>query len=510
MDNQEKIYELKIEEDDSISGIQSISLVDDPAIEINWVAFNKQKPVHDEFHIPDGEDDLFVKALITKGISEEEMLKDGWRIDSIEVMNKQKFAATNPNDPSAFDTPTERIRYKYMLNPQANGSPIIKTTRDFCKELINKNYVWRAEDMDATINEQGQPAIVWRGGYNCRHVWSKIVYKKDGNIVNKASVNINKETSGAFPSDLNPDLNVIGYPQPDTRTKHPSFAKQKKNKEDLDYDVSALPSYVDQVPRKKRKKIKANADYPNGCKKNALAALKWEEENPGTLGITAKKHASKLSEGHPLTHDSIHRMHSWLSSHKDEIKGKDFSNGGTVYANYMAYGGHEGLMWAGRKIQSASNYTKQYFATDDEQQIVLGPAMIPDMKIFRKDEITSEPYYVFFSAETIKMIAEKYFKNKYIDNNDENHDGDVLPDVFVFESWIKESQFDKSTNYGYKDVPVGSWFVSMKVNNPEVWKKVKSGELKGFSVSGFFEEVPASFKNDIFLKQLGEILNKYK
>ena len=510
MDSNEKIYELKIEEDDSVSGIQAISLVDSPAIEINWVAFNKERPTHDVFHIPDGQDEIFVQSLLTTGISEMEMLEDGWEIDSVEVVNKKNFAATKPNDSSEFDTPTQRIRYKYILNPEASGKPaIIPTTRNFCKDLINKNYVWRLEDMDATVNDDGQSALVWRGGYNCRHSWAKIVYKKDGNIVNKASININKETSGGFPNDLNPDLTVLGYPQPDTRTSHPSFKKQKKAKEDLDYDVSGLPAYVDQLPKKKRKKIHAHSDYPSGCMKNAMDALEYEKENPDALGITAKHHAVKLSQGQPLTHDMIHKMHSYLSKHKTDVKGKNFSNGGTVYANYMAYGGHEGLMWAGRKIQTASSYTKQYFATDDEQRIVLGPAMIPDLKIFRKDESTGEPYYVFFSTETIKMIAEKYFKNKYIDNNDENHDGQVLPDVFVFESWIKESDFDKSTNYGYKDIPVGYWFVSMKVNNDEVWQKVKSGELKGFSVSGFFEEVPAEFQNEIFLKQLTEILKKY-
>ncbi len=50
----DKIYELKIEEDDVISGIDSISLVSEPAIEVNWVAFNKVK--QEEFLIPDGED----------------------------------------------------------------------------------------------------------------------------------------------------------------------------------------------------------------------------------------------------------------------------------------------------------------------------------------------------------------------------------------------------------------------------------------------------------------------
>jgi hypothetical protein len=135
--------------------------------------------------------------------------------------------------------------------------------------------------------------------------------------------------------------------------------------------------------------------------------------------------------------------------------------------------------------------------------------MIPDMKIFRRDSL-GNPYYVYFTSDTIKIIAQKYMKNKYIDNNDQMHDGQAVKDVYVVESWIKESENDKSTDYGFKDLPVGTWFVSMKINNPEIWSKVKDHELNGFSVSGFFEEV-ASFKTEeVFLHKVAEILVNIK
>ena len=146
---------------------------------------------------------------------------------------------------------------------------------------------------------------------------------------------------------------------------------------------------------------------------------------------------------------------------------------------------------------------------NDEKRIVIGPAMIPDLKIFRKDT-KGNPYYVFFSSETIKMIAEKYMKNKYIDNNDTNHDGEAAKDVYVIESWIKDSENDKSTDYGYGDLPVGTWFVSMKVKNDEVWKQVKEGKLNGFSVSGYFEEVAQFCMEEMFLKELADLLKNIK
>jgi hypothetical protein len=157
-----------------------------------------------------------------------------------------------------------------------------------------------------------------------------------------------------------------------------------------------------------------------------------------------------------------------------------------------------------------SNFARQYFQIgSEEKHIVLGPAMIPDQKIFRKDEL-GNPYYVFFSPDTIKMIAEKYMRNKLIDNNDEMHNGKAVKDVHVLESWIKESENDKSTDYGYGKLPVGTWFVSMKVNNPEIWSKVKEGKLNGFSVSGFFEEVAAFTKEEMFLYKVAEVLKNIK
>jgi hypothetical protein len=134
--------------------------------------------------------------------------------------------------------------------------------------------------------------------------------------------------------------------------------------------------------------------------------------------------------------------------------------------------------------------------------------MIPDQKIFRKDAL-GNPYYVFFTPETIKMIAEKYMRNKYIDNNDLMHDGKAIKDIHVMESWIKESNNDKSTDYGFGDLPVGTWFVSMKVNNPQVWEQVKEGKLNGFSVSGYFSEEAVFSREEMFLYKVAEVLRKY-
>jgi phage head maturation protease len=44
----------------------------------------------------------------------------------------------------------------------------------------------------------------------------------------------------------------------------------------------------------------------------------------------------------------------------------------------------------------------------------------------------------------------------------------------------------------------------------KVWNQVKEGKLNGFSVSGFFEEVQAFTKEEMFLYKVAEVLKNIK
>ena len=46
---------------------------------------------------------------------------------------------------------------------------------------------------------------------------------------------------------------------------------------------------------------------------------------------------------------------------------------------------------------------------------------------------------------------------------------------------------DKSKLYGY-DLPDGTWLVKMRIDNDELWSKIKDGELKGLSIEGYFTD----------------------
>ena len=71
---------------------------------------------------------------------------------------------------------------------------------------------------------------------------------------------------------------------------------------------------------------------------------------------------------------------------------------------------------------------------------------------------------------------------------------------------------DKSKMYGF-DLPNGTWFVKMRIDNDELWEKIKDGELKGLSIEGYFtdkmemmaEKQPTDLE---ILEALNEIIQK--
>ena len=139
------------------------------------------------------------------------------------------------------------------------------------------------------------------------------------------------------------------------------------------------------------------------------------------------------------------------------------------------------------KQAESTNLSKQAFSVNEDQQIVVGPLMIPDKLIFRVDE-DMEPYYVYFSPETIKKIAYKTMRNKLLDAMNLEHDPDSPVDGWMMETWIVEDQKnDKQQVYGF-DYPVGTWMGMYKVEDREAWSKVKTGELTGFSIEGYFSD----------------------
>jgi hypothetical protein len=126
----------------------------------------------------------------------------------------------------------------------------------------------------------------------------------------------------------------------------------------------------------------------------------------------------------------------------------------------------------------------KFAMAEEDKHTIVGPILIPNLKILRMND-DGTPYYVTFSKETVKAIAQKYIKDNNANNITVEHQHSV-PDVSLVESWIADSaKYDKARAYGLSVKP-GTWMGVFRVENPNVWQKVKAGDYRGISLEGLF------------------------
>ena len=159
----------------------------------------------------------------------------------------------------------------------------------------------------------------------------------------------------------------------------------------------------------------------------------------------------------------------------------------------------------GQKFEETYN-DYQFQIVSEEDHIISGPLMVADMLIYRNNEQFGE-HYVKFTADTIKSIAIKFSKKKYMANVNLMHDPTKRVDgVTMFESFIVDKKRGIQPMEGYTDLPDGSWFGSFYVENPKVWDMIKSGEFKGFSVEGMFDYENSMTKEEEALLKIAKLI----
>ena len=149
-----------------------------------------------------------------------------------------------------------------------------------------------------------------------------------------------------------------------------------------------------------------------------------------------------------------------------------------VEANFMAFSKEKYLSF---KVEN------------EEKRIVTGLVMAADRPILRQD--LDGLYYIMYDKDTINAMAERFLAMGLANNVDTQHNFEVEKDVFLREMYIKDTERGISPA-GFEDVEDGSLFATYHILNDEVWEKVKSGEFKGFSLAGIFQEVEMSKVED--------------
>ena len=128
-------------------------------------------------------------------------------------------------------------------------------------------------------------------------------------------------------------------------------------------------------------------------------------------------------------------------------------------------------------------------ALQEEQRIITAPVIIADLPIYRKvneDGIEKE-FYVVYKKDTNMKVLQKYMSDGNQKKVKLTHDTqDLSKGVFVFEVFMSDESRGISQPKGF-DLPDGTIFCSMKINNDEIWQEAKAGKVKGISLEGFFD-----------------------
>lgn len=141
--------------------------------------------------------------------------------------------------------------------------------------------------------------------------------------------------------------------------------------------------------------------------------------------------------------------------------------------------------------------TEIKFSVNEEKRTISGPALIPDLAIYR--EAFGKKFYVKFTADTIKKYAVKFFKDNRENEGNIQHSWGVNGITF-YESYLINKERGLAPKE-FEDLPDGTWMLSARVDNDDVWTLIKEGVLRGFSV-----DIQSSLSSNDELKNLQDLV----
>lgn len=149
------------------------------------------------------------------------------------------------------------------------------------------------------------------------------------------------------------------------------------------------------------------------------------------------------------------------------------------------------------------------FEFNDEEQVITGLAISADTPIYRFDQETGEEYYVVFTKQAIKDIIFDYARKDNFNNvNLEHNPNRIVKSIYMIHSYQIDAEKGFTAPERFKDANDGSWIVSYKVTDKELFDKAKNGEFNGFSIEGVFNLIDT--KDELAMSKIyNELLEFY-
>jgi hypothetical protein len=395
-----------------------------------------------------------------------------------------------------------RTFYKYMgPNPE----------RDFCRQLMGLNRLYTYDEIkqsnslsvNAGFGPNGSNTYdIWfyKGGPNCKHYWQKVY----ATLRNQESKGPARGRAGT-PMFDQPNR---GYLEPRNFNEQKFVERLPGEKKD-DYLQRCVPVLINEGYPQDQAVAICISDFKN-FKTMELTIFGYTTKYFYLCAIAQQLFRKLISEENTRDEVVMIRIGAVILDQLFQIESKevvteeDYQNAVKLANDFyeifeqvqILKGEEYDLTFVENHLDIISEKLKKKFNklkfVNEEKRLVVSPLMIPNILIPRMNELTNEKYYVKFSPDTIEQIQRKYnLEGKMRNTNIEHESDNSMKDAVLVENWLVENEKDKIYNYFTKeDVPFGSWVGVYYILETEegnfLWKKIKSGEVKGLSVEGNF------------------------
>ena len=319
-----RIVELILDEDQEI-GIEAISVVENPAIEEDFIALKSQ-----EFKLAevDKERRILMGALL--------------------IPNKPIYRRNGEDEYYIYFSKDTVLKASqmYLTQGKQNNSTL---EHQYAIEGLSLVESWIVEDKvhDKSVKYgMDLPLGTWVGSVkvNNEKIWNEFV--KTGKVKG---------------------FSIEGY-----------FAdKMERPKEEIkdelakieEAEADYLLSQVTAILKNKDVELESYSDYPSGVKNNAKRGLELNEKVDNKCATqVGKVRAQQLAQGKPISKETIKRMFSYLSRAEEYYDEGDSKACGTI--SYLLWGGKAGLRWAGSKLKELENLNLASMTVNEDFAII--------------------------------------------------------------------------------------------------------------------------------------------
>ncbi len=312
-----RIVELILDEESEL-GIEAISVVENPAIEEDFVALKSQ-----EFKLAeiDGERRILMGALL--------------------IPNKPIYRRNGEDEYYIYFSKDTVLKASqmYLMNSKQNNSTLEHQHQLEGLSLVES---WIVEDKvhDKSVKYgMDLPLGSWVGSVkvNNDQIWNEFV------LTGKVK---GFSIEGFFADKME---------RPNDQTIKDELAQiEEEEAEYLLAEIKAIIKNDKRVKGGKKMVLESYSDYPSSVSNNAKRGLKLNEEvNNKCATQVGKVRAQQLAQGKPISKETIKRMYSYLSRAEAYYKPEDKEACGTI--SFLLWGGKSAKTWAEAKLKQLEN-----------------------------------------------------------------------------------------------------------------------------------------------------------